>query len=123
MKEEKIKKGKFGRKKLEEHKVLSERVYVRFSKIDYNIIKHKASSTGKNISLFVRELALMKISDIKIESKTDAINTNQLKKVGVNLNQISKNLNTYKYDSVPDFLIKDIENSLLELKGVLKAIK
>ena len=79
-------------------------------------------SAGKSLGPFIRELAIKKISDIKIISKTDAINTNQIKKVGVNLNQISKNLNTYKYQSLPEFIIKDLDNSLKELKSIIKKI-
>ena len=122
MDEKKLKKTKYGRKKLTEQELLSERIIVRFKRIDYEMLKHKAMSAGKSLGPFIRELAIKKISDIKIISKTDAINTNQIKKVGVNLNQISKNLNTYKYQSLPEFIIKDLDNSLKELKSIIKKI-
>lgn len=122
MDDKKSGKSKYGRKKLSEQELLSERIIVRFKKIDYEMLKHKAMSAGKDLGPFVRELATKKVSDIKIISKTDTINTNQIRKVGVNLNQISKNLNTYKYQSLPEFILRDLDNSLKELKAIIKNI-
>jgi hypothetical protein len=67
-------------------------VKVRFNKAQNELLKAKSEKTGIKLAILIRELTLK--SNINITSKYDLDTYNQIRKIGVNINQISRKFNT-----------------------------
>lgn len=85
------------------------RVEVRFSKSEKKYLIDKADQLGMNISTYIRQAVLKD----HIISKTDLQTAFELKKIGTNLNQLAKHVNSLPVD----------ENILNSLEIIDKYIK
>lgn len=92
-------------------------VKVRYNKQQYDNLKEKSDKTGIRLAVLIREITLK--SNIKITSKYDLNTYNQIRKIGVNINQIAKKINTNytKYEMSGEH--KNLEIFINELRNIL----
>ena len=82
------------------------RIELRISNEDKEKLKEKAAAAGyKSVSKYIRDCALGK----KITARVDIDAVYNLRKIGNNLNQIAKQINTEKKDETMFALQSDIE--------------
>lgn len=93
-------------------KTLNLRLRIRVSEEDKKNIASRAKSCNLDISKYVRMSAM----NAKYTSKTDEKTAYELNKIGVNLNQITKEIHIYRDD-------KNIEKSLIRLASLLNDIE
>lgn len=114
-------KAKYRRNKKEED-LLQNVVEVYFS--DNHLIElNKLIKLSKNVSLssFVREASLKAvIIENNKPSITDQHSLGQLKRIGNNINQILKQINTFKKDSYFQQHVKDLQGFMDELREEFK---
>ena len=85
------------------------------TKEDVKIIKKKAQEVGKDVSNYMRSVSVNK----HIFSKTDLQTVIQLRRIGGNVNQIAKKINSSTVISNPI----DILNKLEQIRKELEEIK
>jgi hypothetical protein len=90
------------------------RIMVRYNEKQYEYIIKKAEQIGIQPAKLVRDISLK--SNITIISKYDLLTYNQIIKIGVNINQIAKRINTI---SASDELKPEYE----KLKIFIKELK
>lgn len=93
-------------------KTLNLRLRIRVSEEDKKNIESRAKSCNLDISKYVRMSAM----NTKYTSKTDIKTAYELNKIGVNINQIAKEIHIYRDD-------KNIEKSLIRLESLLNDIE
>lgn len=93
-------------------KTLNLRLRIRVSEEDKKIIERRAKSCNLDVSKYVRMSAM----NTKYTSKTDIKTAYELNKIGVNINQIAKEIHIYRDD-------KNIEKSLIRLESLLNDIE
>jgi N-acyl-L-homoserine lactone synthetase len=89
-------------------------ILIKISEIEKDEIKRKSKDLGLNMSDYIRKSALNK----RIIIKTDKEMVRQIRYVGVNINQISRQLNTYS-DSI---IIAEAYIQMEEYKQMLQTI-
>ncbi|TYK32816.1 DUF6290 family protein [Bacteroides pyogenes] len=87
-------------------------IIFRVSEEEKRILQKKAEIYNLSLSSYVRKVSL----ETKILSKTDVKIAFELKKIGVNLNQIAKHLNSIPFE-------ENIKNHLNEIEALLDFIK
>lgn len=100
----------------------TERVYIRFNKNQIKEIKkYIENNTGEtqDISFFLREIILKTIREEKIQfiSTYSPEYLFELNKIGVNLNQISKKINSYR--EVREYDLPKIEEILNKISQII----
>ncbi len=85
---------------------------IRVSKEEKEQIKKIAKSLGVSVSTYTRKSLLKE----HITSKTDIQTIFEIKKIGVNLNQLAKHINTLPID-------EEIERSLVFIKEYIDELK
>lgn len=91
------------------------RIGVRLSKAEYTDLMDKVDkSKHKNYGPFIRDLIKRK----EIISKTDQETRNQIRKIGINLNQIARIANKYKQNT-KDSVLADLHTISNQLKSLL----
>jgi len=98
------------------------RIDIKCTSGDKILIKEKAKEAGKDISDYMRTVALNK----KIESKTDLHTVIQIRRIGSNINQIARKMNsTSEIKNVDELILrlKLIHQELEEMKSILKINK
>lgn len=85
---------------------------IRVSKEEKEHIKKIAKSLGVSVSTYTRKSLLKE----HITSKTDIQTIFEIKKIGVNLNQLAKHINTLPID-------EEIERSLVFIKEYIDELK
>lgn len=85
---------------------------IRVSKEEKERIKKIAKSLGVSVSTYTRKSLLKE----HITSKTDIQTIFEIKKIGVNLNQLAKHINTLPID-------EEIERSLVFIKEYIDELK
>lgn len=93
-------------------KTLNLRLRIRVSEEDKKIIERRAKSCNLDVSKYVRMSAM----NTKYTSKTDIKTAYELNKIGVNINQIAKEIHIYRDD-------KNIKKSLIRLASLLNDIE
>ena len=95
------------------------RIELRISNEDKEKLKEKAAAAGyKSVSKYIRDCALGK----KITARVDIDAVYNLRKVGNNLNQIAKQINTEKKDETLFALKSDIEALIWNVRDVISKI-
>jgi Bacterial mobilisation protein (MobC). len=94
------------------------RLYIKCSSEDKKIIKEKARKVGNDLSDYARNLLLNK----KISSKTDLQTILELRKIGTNLNQITRKINSSSFISDPQEFVLKIEKIHEELEKIKSMI-
>ena len=89
-------------------------ILIKISEIEKDEIKRKSKDLGLNMSDYIRKSALNK----RIIIKTDKEMVRQIRYVGVNINQISRQFNTYS-DSI---IIAEAYIQMEEYKQMLQTI-
>lgn len=94
------------------------RVTVRFSEDEYDVISTNSYSSGLTVSEYIREqMSKGKVvAEYKIVSDTGSVKklAEEYHKIGINLNQIAKHLNSG--GSVNDPLVSEIRKCVTELQ-------
>ena len=95
------------------------RIELRISNEDKEKLKEKAAAAGyKSVSKYIRDCALGK----KITARVDIDAVYNLRKVGNNLNQIARQINTEKKDETLFALKSDIEALIWNIRDVIRKI-
>lgn len=95
------------------------RIELRISNEDKEKLKEKAAAAGyKSVSKYIRDCALGK----KITARVDIDAVYNLRKVGNNLNQIARQINTEKKDETLFALKSDIEALIWNVRDVIRKI-
>lgn len=95
------------------------KIYIRVTRAEKKKIDDQCKAMDyPSLSQYIRDVVLNK----KIVTKTDVEMILQLKKIGVNINQIAKQLNTNPSEVVSNDTIRKLDNYMLELKEVTKRI-
>lgn len=95
------------------------RIELRISNEDKEKLKEKAAAAGyKSVSKYIRDCALGK----KITAHVDIDAVYNLRKVGNNLNQIARQINTEKKDETLFALKSDIEALIWNVSDVIRKI-
>jgi hypothetical protein len=98
-------------------------IQVKCKPNEYEIIKSKAEKLNLSIPKYLTISGLNNKSILKIkESKTDLESLAQLKKIGVNINQIAHKFNTYKGNISSNELEKNIQEILLKINDLIEKI-
>lgn len=90
------------------------RVEVRFSESEKKHLSDKADQLGMNISTYIRQAVLKD----HIISKTDLQTAFELKKIGTNLNQLAKHVNSLPVNENILNSLNNIDNYINELKQI-----
>lgn len=95
------------------------RIELRISNEDKEKLKEKAAAAGyRSVSKYIRDCALGK----KITARVDIDAVYNLRKVGNNLNQIARQINTEKKDETLFALKSDIEALIWNISDVIRKI-
>ena len=95
------------------------RIELRISNEDKEKLKEKATAAGyKSVSKYIRDCALGK----KITARVDIDAVYNLRKIGNNLNQIARQINTEKKDETLFALKSDIEALIWNVRDVIRKI-
>jgi hypothetical protein len=85
-------------------------LHVRIRKSDYELIRQNAKAAGLNVSEYVRQAAI----GMQIEQRLLPRDLENLRKIGINLNQVAKFANTYQQWPT------EIEAIITIIKGIVQ---
>lgn len=91
----------------------------RLSKSEKELIDKRAKTLGISLSAFLRKSLLGE----QIVSKTDVQTVFELKKIGVNINQLARHLNTLPVEEEIRNSLFSINNYIRELKQITDSLK
>ena len=91
----------------------------RLSKSEKELIDKRAKALGISLSAFLRKSLLGE----QIVSKTDVQTVFELKKIGVNINQLARHLNTIPVEEEIRNSLFSINNYIRELKQITDSLK
>ena len=95
------------------------RIELRISNEDKEKLKEKAAAAGyKSVSKYIRDCALGK----KITARVGIDAVYNLRKIGNNLNQIARQINTEKKDETLFALKSDIEALIWNVSDVIRKV-
>jgi hypothetical protein len=94
------------------------RIVLRISKEERKIIKEKAKLAGEEEATYIKNIALNR----KMKSITDASTLAQIRKIGSNINQIARKINSSTVVSNPKKFIEELGNYRLLLDEILKKL-
>lgn len=97
----------------------TEIIHVRVSIEEKEKIANISKSLGVSISTYLRKSLLRE----HINSKTDVQTVFELKKIGVNINQLAKHINSLPLDEEIINSLSSIENFIAELKQIIDKLK
>lgn len=90
------------------------RLFIKCSTEDKIKIKEKAKNVGKDLSDYARNILLQK----KISPKIDLQTLIEIRRIGTNLNQITRRINSSKVIDNPQELLEKIEILTKELEKI-----
>lgn len=90
------------------------RIYVRLSEEEKETAIKRAKAEGVTLSTYLRKATLGE----RITSKTDIQTVFEIKKIGVNLNQLAKHINTLPVDEFIIESMTSIDNYIKELRQI-----
>ena len=96
-----------------------EYLHIRVSKEEKDKIANIAKKLGVSLSTYTRKSLLRE----RITSKTDIQTMFEIKKIGVNLNQLAKHINTLPLDEEIVRSLSNIDNYINELKLITDNLK
>ena len=97
----------------------TEIIHVRVSVDEKEKIANISKSLGVSISTYLRKSLLRE----HIISKTDVQTVFEIKKIGVNINQLTKHINSLPFDEEIINSLSSIENFIAELKQIIDKLK
>lgn len=97
----------------------AEYLHIRVSKEEKDKIANIAKKLGVSLSTYTRKSLLRE----RITSKTDIQTIFEIKKIGVNLNQLAKHINTLPLDEEIVRSLSNIDNYINELKLITDNLK
>lgn len=97
----------------------SDFLHIRISREEKKKIFNIAKSLGVSLSTYSRKSLLKE----KVISKTDIQTVFEIKKIGVNLNQLAKHINTLPVDEEIIKSLKSIDSYINELKIITNKLK
>lgn len=110
-----------GKKQKNEIEILSISIPVRYSIEQHNDLKKRASRVGKGVSTYIRLSSLKSVWNVT--SKTDKETLAQIRKIGVNVNQITHKINSIGVNEFTLPLINEIKSLKEELYSLHSKIK
>lgn len=96
-----------------------EYLHIRVSKNEKDKIANIAKSLGVSLSTYTRKSLLRE----RVTSKTDIQTVFEIKRIGVNLNQLAKHINTLPLDEEIIKSLSSIDNYVNELKLITDKLK
>lgn len=115
-----MEKVKQKRNRKDDENKLVESIRVRFTKAQKENFQKKADAAGKDMATLIRESALK--SRVTITSKTDTETKLELKRIGVNVNQITRVMNRHHNVSCMKEDLEKLEKLVDELRETIKKI-
>lgn len=94
------------------------RIELRLTIEEKNLLTNRAKGCDKTVAQYIRELCLKDT----IVTKTDIQTVIELKRIGNNLNQIAKQINTIPQDDIIRNYMKDIDSILERITLISKKI-
>ncbi len=94
------------------------RVELRLTLEEKDMLVKRANQCDKTVAQYIRELCLKDT----IVTKTDIQTVIELKRIGNNLNQIAKQINTIPQDDIIRNYMKDIDSILEQITLISKKI-
>lgn len=91
-------------------------VRIRLSESEHDVIKKRADKAEESFAAFVRKSAIQ--STWNVTAKTDILTVGQIRKIGINFNQLVKNVNTlHDLEIANDYLnvLKSVESELKKI--------
>lgn len=92
----------------------TERIFVKLTKEE----KEKAQSTAKNNGLSLSAYVRKVLSGKKIVAKTDIQMLFEIKKIGANVNQLAKHVNTLPVDEEILYAVQRLDVYIKEIKEI-----
>jgi len=92
------------RPKKSPHEQRAEQVSIRLSPVELATLRSKANTAETSVTAFVRSAALGKRVTVTQSTAPDFITRNELRRIGVNLNQIARSLNEGRGHNPPELL-------------------
>lgn len=92
----------------------TERIFVKLTKEE----KEKAQSTAKNNGLSLSAYVRKVLSGKKIVAKTDIQMLFEIKKIGANVNQLAKHVNTLPVDEEILYAVQRLDGYIKEIKEI-----
>jgi uncharacterized protein (DUF1778 family) len=93
----------------------TERINIRLTIDEKKMIIEKAKLAGYTLSGYIQKI----VSEKKICSKTDTQTVLELKRIGVNINQIAKFVNTYNIEDNVSYAVNNLKSYLNELNNII----
>jgi len=110
---------KFQEKKVEEQRTKPKKVY--YNSTEWNEVEKLSKLTGDKLGIYIRKASLLPAEKL-IEASAFYLGVrSEIRKVGVNVNQIARVLNASKDVNDPD-LKKDLEEVKTTLYNILNSI-
>lgn len=94
----------------------TERIFVKLTKNEKEKAQSTAKENGLSLSAYVRKV----LSKNKIVAKTDIRMLFEVNRIGTNLNQLAKHVNTLPVDDEIIYALKRLDVYMKELKEITK---
>jgi hypothetical protein len=91
-------------------------IHIRLTEEEKGQLKKIAYSAGYTLSAYIKKAVLKN----RIVSKTDIQTVYELKKIGVNINQIAKFINTFPVEDNVPYAIKTLDLYIQKLETLIK---
>ena len=107
------------RPRIDQTEQLSERVTLRFSPAEIAAVRSKAETARRSVSAFARAAILRGKVQVAMKAQADAALIAELKRIGVNLNQIARAVNANGGQVPPElvYVLDQLEQLVMELIG------
>lgn len=109
------------REKKDKSKMLTHSVRVRLNEEQFNYFTKKAKELDWSLSPTIRELALK--SKLNITCKTDQETKIQLRKIGVNINQVTRKVNQFHDKNEIKMQLEYLHKFIIEVQNTIKNIE
>lgn len=127
MEEPSKKKSKYGRKHLKEDEKRVHISFLRFNKSEWDELHIIREKTGiKEMAVFLRELTIRTSTELQFMPEVNKKTKIEIRRIGVNLNQIARRVNGQKENIELDKLLNEIvliKEQLIELMAAIPSIK
>lgn len=119
MKEPLKKKSKYGRKELKEGEKRSFDSRLRYTKTEWDHLELLREKTAiKDMAVFLRVLTLKKSLELQFMPEVNKDAKTEIRRIGVNLNQIARRINSQK----GTIEVEKLKTEIVQIKEQLKAL-
>jgi|GEM_PF-2810352 len=98
-------------------------VKTRYTKKEYELLKLKAEEVNLSVTTYVKKMSLGDNNFVNKQSKLTLETKSQIRKIGVNINQIAHRVNAKLEKKDIDFLQKNLDKATHALKSILKTLQ